>query len=657
MSNRVTKRIVSLTLAGCAAAGAVAAQEVADTVRLPEVVVTAARMPLPRDLVTAPVVVLEGEVLRAEGVTYVADALRRVAGLHVARSGSYGAVTSVFLRGGQSDYLKVLVDGVPLNEPGGAVDLANLTVHEVERIEILRGPASVLYGSDAVAGVVQIFTRRGRGPASVNLLGRAGSFGTVEGRAVVQGGTARAGYALEAQSLSTDGILPFNNRYVSRNVTVRLHAAPDEATEAAVMLRYFDGRFHFPTDAAGQPVDSNQHALTDATTLGVELRRRFAGGLRIELSGAVHELGGGIRDTLDYPGDTLDSFAARSQRSLHRRIAEARAHYDAGPQTVVSVGAAVEQQREQSWALYRSGYGDFETSGDHDRWNVAGYAQLVTRLADRLSVNAGLRRDENERFGGFWTGRGGAAVDLPWAMRITAGLGNAFKEPTFIENFGLGFVAGNPALRPERAWSWEAGVRQRLWEDRVVLAATYFGQRFRDVIEYLSSPDDPFAFQYVNVAAARAGGLEIEAAAELVKRLEIEAAYTYLRTRVTRSGTTDAGAEFRNGERLLRRPDHSVTATLRWRPDTPWPWTANVQARYVGPRDDLDFATFPAVRRRMPGFAVFDVGGEVRLTPRAWRSDIWLAARVENLFDRRYQEVLGFQAPGRGTWIAVRVGR
>src|SRR2546425_5083359 len=184
------------------------AQEPVDTARLGPIVVTAERLPIPAAAVPAAVTVLSGAALRAQGIRTVADALRTVPGGTVVASGSFGAQTSLFVRGGESDYVKVLIDGVPQNQPGGAFDFAHLTLDGVDRIEVVRGPVSVLYGSDAVAGVVQIFTRAGTGaPRPVAGL-RAGTYGTTELSAGLEGGRPPPGGTLHASPLRHGRVLP-----------------------------------------------------------------------------------------------------------------------------------------------------------------------------------------------------------------------------------------------------------------------------------------------------------------------------------------------------------------------------------------------------------------------------------------------------------------
>ncbi|HET7038268.1 MAG TPA: TonB-dependent receptor [Gemmatimonadales bacterium] len=627
------------------------AQEPPDSARLSPIVVTGTRVPTRADRLPQRVTVLSGEELRGTGVTTVADALRTVAGLTVVPTGAPGAATSVFVRGGESDYVKVLVDGVPLNEPGGFYDFAHLTLDNVERIEVLRGPASVLYGSDAVSGVVQVFTRdRGR---RLEAGARAGTLGTVEADASVESGGPAAGLALGARWTGSDGLYDFNNRYENRTLSARARLAPDSATDVRLTLRLSDADYHYPTDGAGIPVDRNQHQLTETTTLGLDLARRLGRRLEARLALTSNEIGGGFDDAPDGPGDTLGSYAFRSQRDLVRRGADGRLHVSPVDRVWVIVGGAFEHERERSTSRSDGEFGPFETRMDAERDNWAGYLQLAAD-AGPAAVTAGARLDRNERFGTFVTWRSGASLRLPAGVRFFGSVGSAFKAPLFFEQFGGTFVIGNPDLDPERSVSWEGGVEQAVWDGRLRVSATYFGQRFEDLIQYTFTPLEPGGPNYVNVAAARADGVELEARGYPLRGLSVGVQYTWLSTEVTDVGTLPADdAAFRLGDRLLRRPAHTVTLDAhadlgRLR--------VGGAVRRIGARADADFAAFPAVRLTLPAHTVLDLGGEVelpRLTPSL--PALVLTGRVENALDHDYQEVYGFPARGRVVLVGGRV--
>src|SRR5213593_480501 len=280
------------------------AQRPGDTVQLEPVVVTATRLPTRAGAVPEAVTVLSGAELRAAGITTVFEALREVPGAAVVQTGSYGSQTSLFLRGGESDYVKVLIDGVPVNQPGGSYDFANLTTDNVDRIEILRGPASVLYGSDAMTGVVQIFTKSGA--ASRTRLGaelRAGTYGSTDAALDATGGTAKLSYSARVSRFFADGLYPYNNAYRNSIISAGLKFAPDARSDVHVTYRYGDDIYHIPTDATGTPVDSNQRAAEHGPALSVNAGHLFGNQLEARVLGAVREARITFNDEPDSPGE------------------------------------------------------------------------------------------------------------------------------------------------------------------------------------------------------------------------------------------------------------------------------------------------------------------------------------------------------------------
>src|SRR5256886_1731459 len=255
---------------------ALAGQSPSDTVALNPVVVTATRIATRAADLPIAVTVTSGVQLRNEGIRTVADALRSIPGAGVVITSAYGSQTSLFIRGGGSDYVKVLIDGVPQNAPGGAYDFANLTTDNVERIEVVRGPASVLYGSDAVTGVVQIFTRDGRGPARGTVAWSGGTYGSSALDATLAGGGERASYALSVSRFSSDGLDSVNNQFQNEVFSARARYQPDGRTDAALSIRYGDALYHFPRDYRGVVVSNNQHQLERGPSVGLDLGHAFS---------------------------------------------------------------------------------------------------------------------------------------------------------------------------------------------------------------------------------------------------------------------------------------------------------------------------------------------------------------------------------------------
>jgi vitamin B12 transporter len=644
-------RFATLAIGGVllSAAPPLGAQDARDTVRLREIVVTATRLPAPLASTTASVTVITGADLRARGVATAADALRTVPGTAVVETGPRGGVTSLFLRGGESNMVRVLVDGVPLNAPGGSVDLANLTTDDVERIEIVRGPASVLYGSDAVAGVVQIFTRAGRGPRWEAGVG-GGTFGSRRLDLRLGTGTAPAEASLALSHQTTDGIYPFNNAYRNDVVAAEAGFAPDQVASARLTARYTNALYHYPTDGSGALRYQNQYQSGSGVVASLDAGRFVAPALETRLLLALAENTGRQDQEPNGPADTLGFYAFWSLDRLSRRSADARLNWYAAPATVLTAGAALETEAERSSNASRSQYGPSAGALVVSRWNRAYYAQAVADAGAHVSFTTGLRLEDNEAFGTFLTYRAGVTWRGGGATRLRAAVGTAFKEPGFLDTYGTGYVTGNPNLKPERSRSWDAGIEQRLLGGRLLLSATWFDQRFRDLIQYTFAPPTPTSPNYYNVAAANASGLELEARAGAAA-LEATARYTYTRTASADSGFD--GATFAEGQRLLRRPTDAASLDLAYR--FSGRGSASVTAQYVGDRDDEDFSTFPGTRVRLPAYLRLDLAGQWLVLGGPGSRTVAATLKVENLLDARYEQVLHFPSRRRALFVGVRL--
>jgi vitamin B12 transporter len=629
-----------------------AAQTPRDTVRLDSLIVTATRLPVPRAALAAAVTVVTAEALRAQGATGLLDALRGVPSATVVQGGSFGTPASLFLRGGESDYVKVLVDGVAVNEPGGSFDLAHLAVDDVARVEIVRGPGSVLYGSDAVAGVVQVFTRSGRGAPRWHLAGAGGSYGSSRLEAGAAGGSDRLGFSLSASRSSSDGTDAFNSGYRRAGLAGLLRAAVGGRTDAALTLRLDDHVTHFPTDAAGRLVDHNQFTTGRLAAVGLSARhilgQRFE--LRLQLGATTSH--SGYDDRPDGPVDTVGFYADVSGGHTTRRSADLRAVAYLATGTTLTLGGALESQTGRSSDSSASQYGPFVDALAASRRTGALYAQLSADPGRRVALDAGARVDRDTRFGTAGTWRAGIVWRLAAGARLRAAAGTALKEPTFYEIAASGFVVGNPALRPERGRSWEVGAEARLGRRGPAVAATWFHQRFSDLIQYTAVPPVAGQPNYYNIAAAEADGVEAELSLGLPGGLTAGAHYTYLRTAVRDAGfeTADDGP-FAVGRPLLRRPAHAGGVSLArvGRAVTLW-----ASAELVGRRDDMDYAAATPVRVALPAYLRLDAAATLPLLGRAGRTALAATARVENLTGARYQEVRGFPARGRTLSLGLR---
>ncbi|MGH7584728.1 MAG: TonB-dependent receptor plug domain-containing protein [Gemmatimonadales bacterium] len=645
-------RLISLLLASSLVPELAAAQE---PVPVEDIVVTANRLPLSAGSEPAAVTVLDGEELRRRGVRFVADALREVPSANVVSTGSWGGVSSLFMRGGESDYVKVLLDGVPLNAPGGAIDLAALTLDNIDRIEIVRGPASVVHGSDAVSGVVQLFSRRGGGPVAGAATITGGSYGTWVGEASATGGGSRVSASAGVSRTVTDGTYGFNSDFDNTVLSGRVGYAPAAATDIALAARWGDHSSHFPTDFAGLPVDSNQVTFERQLALSLDGGHRFSDLVEGRLALTFADADGGARNDSDSPGDTVGfAYASTQDRDASRLGADLRALLRPGAVITVSTGVALEREAESRTGESTSNFGsgaftEPDVPFDESRTTASWYAQAAGDVLTPLTVTAGARVDDGD-FGSFFTWRLGASFRAARETRLRGSVGTAFKAPSLAETFANSpFEVGNPELDPEQSRSWEVGVAQGLLAGVLTLEATWFDQHFKDLIQYqTAAPGEP---TYFNLGEASARGLEVGLRVRPTSSVAVSAAYTRLDTEVTESGGGGSVA-FQPGEPLLRRPSDAGTLGI-----DVWPAgavRAGARVTWVGSREDVDFNAFPAERVTLGSDALVDLTLEVRP---ATSFPLAATLRLENALDEEYETIVGYPGRGRAVFLGVRAGR
>jgi vitamin B12 transporter len=627
-----------------------AAQE-RDTVTLGTVVVSATKSPVSRDQLTQSVTILSGDDLRARGVARVSDALQLVPGATVAQNGSFGSVTSLFLRGGESRYTKVLIDGVTVNQSGGFFDFSHLTTDNVERIEIVRGPASVLYGADAVTGVIQIFTRQGRGPLALSASARRGTYGTVDGEVGVSGSSRGFGYSLDGAGHRTDGILNFNNEYSNGTLSGSVSAAPRPGTDARLTARYSNAEFHYPTDYTGAPVDSNSYRVQHRLTVGLDAGTQITPAIRAQIVAGTNELSDLTEDIAVPFGASAQLHSAAMSRG-HRRSTEGRLRFALPAATTLSLGGEYVRERETS--TNSEGAVGSPTSPVSrfaaERSDRAAYAELLGSLRARLSYTVAARIDDNSDYDSYATYRLGTNIPVATGTRLRASWSTAFNAPAFSQLRPTLYTLGSPGLAPEHSRSWETGIEHSLSSGLARVSASYFNQRFGDLIQYVSGGPPTFKGSYANLTQAESNGYEAEVEVTPPGIVSGSASLTQATPRVTRISSAYSG-DLTVGQALIRRPTHSGTASLRLAPKAA---TLSVTASYVGKRPDVDFAQFPAPTVTLPAYVRVDVGGTFELWRGPGNSSLALTARAENAFDKRYETVLRFPAPGRVILVGAR---
>ena len=643
------------TLAALAFLPAIAAAQSAprDSTRLAAVVITATRV---QTAVSAPVsaTVLSGDSLRARGITHLADALRLVPGVSVASSSSFGSQASLFVRGGQGNYVRVILDGVPLNEPGGAFDIGSLTLENIDRVEVVRGPASVLYGADAVTGVIQLFSRTTAGGTHGAASLEGGSYGSRD--FALTGGTSfhRVAFNASAADRGSDGILAFNNGYRNRSAGASVRVLPDARTEATLSARWQHVVYHVPTKSDGTVADHNAENTDHRLVVAFNGRRVLTSRLTASWNLASGEHSPRSNDGPDSAGDTLGFYGFFSRGTVTRRSADLQLTARAGASQTLTLGAEASRDHERSSSRSLSEYGEDVGAFVAARNDRAVYVQAVGAVAGRGSYQFGARLDDNSAFGTFRTLRLGGAWQIAGSWRARGAVGSAFRAPSFFENFATGYVLGNAALVPERTRSSEVGVEGTI--AGVNMSVVAFRQRFADLIQYTSQTASPTAPNYVNVAGANADGVETEFTATLPAAVQGRFSYTWTRTRVTDAGfDKGAGANLVLGQPLIRRPAHAARIELGRRLGA----RANLTlgASYTGRAADRDFSGWPAKPVMMPARTLVDVASTVRLSARDARLPLHAILRVENLGGTKYQGIYGFAAPGRVIKAGLTLGQ
>ena len=645
------RKTLALFLASSMTAPPLAAQSPAARDTLAAAVVTATRTGTTTLAPLSAGSVITGDALRARGVASLADALRDLPGVMLVGGSSRGAQTSLFLRGGNSNAVRVLVDGVAVNDAGGSVDLANLSLENVDRIEVVRGPVSVLYGSDAVAGVVQVFTRDGSGLAGLTAALGGGTHGALRANVGLSGGGAGRAFTIAAGREATDGILAFNNRYVADALTGSARLSVGAKTSARLAARWTAADYHYPTNYDGSIADRNAQQVEHRFTASADVAHQLTDATTLHAVLTSNEFLPRSNDGADSPADTLGfyGFFARSTRT--RRAADVRADVRTGRATVTG-GIEVARERERSTSLSLSQYGPDAGAFEAARHNTGAYAQVVGDAGNRWSYLVGVRHDENSAFGAFTTGRAAVGAALAPGVRARLSAGTAFKAPSFFENFSTGYVIGNAALRPERARSAELGLSAATADGTLTADVSAFVQRFRDLVQYTSKPPRAGGANYFNVAGADADGTELSLTWRATGAATFGATWTWLATRVTDAGfDSTAGATYVRGARLLRRPTHTVA--LRAHQAIGATGAVDVVATRVGERDDRDFAAYPVTPVVLPAYTRVDLSATLPVG----HHGIAATMRVENLFDARYDEIARFRAPGRLAYVGLQVAR
>ena len=611
------------------------------------IIVTATRVATPVDQVPASVTVLDKAAIdRAQDIG-VSELLLRTPGVTLSRNGGYGTATSLRIRGAETDQTVVVIDGVKLNDPsspGGGYNFANLLVGDASRIEVLRGPQSTLWGSQAIGGVVNIVTALPEKPLEASFDVEAGPRDTVSARAALGGTKGPLTWRIGGQSFTTDGISAIASAfggkeadgYTNRSVSGRVELAITGTISVDLRSYYASGR----TDIDAATGDSPEYGLN----------REFVGyaGLNVAL------LDGRLRNRFGYgyTDTNRDNFNPTRAR----------------PQTFDSAGRNERLEYQGSFAIARGWTALFGAENETSRFRSVSppaalatpipapargsaeitsfYGQLSGQPIYGLTLTGGVRNDDHSRFGSRTLFSAGGVWVLPTHSVIRASYGEGFKAPTLFQLFS---EFGNQALNPEQAHGWEAGAEQRFLDGKLSIGATYFERKTTDQIIFNSCTATstlPLCFQpgttirrsgyYQNVSQAEAHGVEVQAAAQPFDRLTIDGNYGW----TVSEDRSPGSANF--GKWLPRRPRDTANGSISYI----WGFglTTGAAIRWAG--HSFDNASNA---QRLDGYTLVDLRAEYAVSPH-----LRLFTRVENLFDADYMTAYRYGTPDRSVYAGFR---
>jgi len=587
------------------------------------VVVTATRVEAPmREVASSISVITSKEMEERQNITVV-DALRNVPGLNVVQNGGMGKTTSVFLRGAESRHTLVLIDGViELNDPinaGRSFDFANLTVDNIERIEILRGPQSTLYGSDAIGGVINIITKKGEGKPKFFISSRGGSFNTFRESAGASMGNKLFNVSLDVSRVDTDGISSANvqdgnhekDGYENTAISGKFGVTPTENFGVDLNFRYTDAESEL--DYGGGKGNDDPNYLSETKQLFLRT------GLHLSLFDDLWEqkIGFSISDSnrdLNNRKDSNrpDNMSRGSFDSQLRKFNWQNNLYIHKTNTI-TFGLQIEQERGTSSYYAESTWGATKTKlNPVTAWTNGYYLQDQIKLWDSFFTTLGIRVDDHSKFGTQFTYRiAPTYVFNKTGTKIKGTYGTGFKAPSLFQLFDA--ANGNERLDPEKSKGWDIGIEQAFFEKKLEFGSTYFRNDIENLIIWELTDPIFFTGEYRNIGASRSQGIESFMAVKPNKDLTFRIDYTY-------TDTEDKTTR----ESLRRRPKNKISLDISY--------------RFL--EKASDFSSFPSKRVKLDSYTLANLSVSYDIT-----KNVKIFGRMNNIFDEKYEEAKGFGTP------------
>ena len=620
--------ITTVMIAMLTAAAPAAAQE---TKKVDPVVVTATTVETLAEQLGVALSVIPGEDFKTYQYSTIDDAFRNIPGVTVTQQGSYGKLSTLSIRGANANQVLILVDGVRVSSPTlGQTDLSDISPDLIERIEVIRGGQSTLYGADAIGGVVNIITKKGTGPFAATLENMGGNYDTLRNRLSIGGTYKIFNYSLSGSHLESNGQFQNDNANINA-VSGRIGVSLPFDSSLSFVYRYNKTDTGVPVKSVFPPpqpivpiINPNAKQQTETTVMSLEGKTRPVEWWESRARISRYTNNQGFQDPVD-PGFDFD-VPFRAQVDVVRREAEWLNSFFIGKWSTTTLGFGYRHEEGDNKGVFRTA---------RSVPSVMFEEQL--RFLDRLFITGGFRIEDDSVFGQATTGQGSVAfVIKETGTRLRGSAGTGFRAPTFNDLFFPDF--GNPDLVPERSQTWDAGFDQSLWQNRVRLTFTWFATHFTDAITCcVVLPTAPFGGP-VNAGKARSKGVESSAEVDILPSLVASYTYTY----------TDTD-NLQTNRPLARIPRHSGSAGLTWEPIPRL--SLFTQVYVVGSQFDSYGDVYNSGHTRV------DAGGTYRLLNQlGWLQRLELVARAQNILNEQYAEVRGFPALGANFLIGLRAG-
>ncbi len=613
--------------------------------RLSEVVVTATRTAIPEIEAASSISVIDSSEIAQSNDLTVFDLLKNQYGVSLTKSGPLGSLSNIYIRGSGPGDTQVLVDGIPMNmpnDPSNTFDFADLPTDNIAKIEILRGPQSTLYGSDALAGVINIITKKGYGKPKFILSAEGGSYNTYKGLVGLNGGIDKFNYSVTASGTKSGGFSAASKIYGNTendgtknyNLSSRMGYKLTDNFEINLFMRYINAK-----------TDLDQHGglFGDDPTYIYKLAEssfRTEGKLSL-LKGKWQQLYGisYFRNVREYSFDSTlyNPFTSSSIYDGNMLKLEWQNNIRLPYNNLVTLG--IESETEKALSVYFSrsfAYGNTASLFPQKKSTTTGiYLQDQIKLANMFFGSFGVRYDRHSRFGSVFTYRIAPALVI-WqtGTKIKATYGTAFKAPSIFYLYDPTY--GNINLRPERNTGWDVGAEQYIYSDDVKAGFDYFHNDFTDLFGTDAN------YMTININKAETKGFEFYISAKPLKIADLSLNYTITDTKDLSPNSADYGHE------LLRRPEHKFGAGVNFHFSRKI--DLDLQAYYVGRREDKVFSFYPARRIVLGGYTLVNLAASYNFT-----GNVEVYSRLNNLFNKYYEDIFGFATPGRSAYAGIKL--